>query len=45
MACLWCQRPFDLHSKEELIICIDWLHKQFSIVCDNHTKLWKKHNL
>jgi len=28
MACLLCQKPFEIHSREALLECIEWIGKQ-----------------
>ena len=39
MACLWCQKLFSEHNKEELVICIDWIQNQLHIISQNYVKL------
>lgn len=44
MACLWCQKLFEDHTKEEIIICAKWIQEQLDNIAQNHRNFYEKIN-
>lgn len=42
MTCLWCQKLFEDHTKEEIIICVKWIQEQLDNIAQNHRRFYEK---
>lgn len=40
MACLFCQKSWSDHNKEEYSICADWVQNNLSIMATKLSKIW-----
>jgi hypothetical protein len=41
MACLWCQKSFNEHTRDELLICVVWIQNRMHEIAENYRKLFE----